>query len=96
MLAVFLAENFWERLKLPDPPRPFPNVAYYEDDRHNKWSMHELNKILRQVLVRKADGTQLHVLGGVRWQSDRFVGCMQLRVRTLDEHYGKTRQVFRI
>ena len=93
-LALFLVENFWEQLRLPDPPRPFSNVPYYEDDRHHRWSMHELNKILRRVLVRKADGTQLQVLGGVRWESDRFVGSMQLRVRTLDEHYGKTRQVF--
>ena len=93
MMAVFLVNNFWRRLRLPDPPRPQSQHFYQDDDRNLRWSMHELNKVLEQMLVPKANGTQLTVLGGVRWESDRFVGSMQLRVRTLDTHYGKKRQV---
>ena len=51
--------------------------------RSNRWSMHELNKVLEQVLVPKANGTQLTVLGGARWESDRFVGSMQQYILVL-------------
>ena len=92
MLAVFIVENFWKQLRLPDPPRP-QSQHYYEDDRKLRWSIHDLNRILQQVLVPKSNGAQLSVIGGARWESESFVGCMRLRVRTLDEHYGRTRQV---
>ena len=52
------------------------------------------SRLLDDVLVAEPDGTQLGVIGGVEWESDLFAGSMQLRVRTLDEHYGKHRQVY--
>ena len=91
-LATFLAENFPDRLRLPDPPAP-TSQRYYPDECGRNWSMHELNKVLRECVVARPDGAQLAVMGGVRWESELFRGSMGLRVRTLDKHYGKHRQV---
>ena len=93
MLAIFIFENLFRQLKLPDDP-PIPRgQAFYEDERNIRWSMHRLGQVLQEVLVPEADGTQLGVVGGIELESDKFMNMQRIRCRTLDEHYGRNRQV---
>lgn len=52
-----------------------------------------LNKVLEDVLVCEADGTDIAVLGCAEWESELFNGVTRLHVRTLDKFHGKHRRV---
>lgn len=65
----------------------------YEDRNGRKWSIGMLNKVLEDVLVCEADGTDIAVLGCAEWESELFNGVTRLHVRTLDKFHGKHRRV---
>ncbi len=49
-----------------------------------KWSIGTLNRVLRDVLVPFAYGTQTAVIGCAEWESEKFAGVTNLNVRTFD------------
>ena len=57
-LATFIVENLDEALYLPAPPPINPRQSSYKDQEGRKWRIGTLNRVLRDVLVPHADGTQ--------------------------------------
>ena len=68
-LATFIVENLADSLNLPAPPAVQPRQSSYEDRNGRKWSIGLLNKVLEDVLVCEADGTDIAVLGCAESQS---------------------------
>ena len=89
----FIVENLDEALYLPAPPPINPRQSSYKDQKGRKWSIGTLNRVLRDVLVPLADGTQIAVIGCAEWESENFAGVTNLHVRTLDMFRGSHRQV---
>lgn len=92
-LATFIVENLADSLNLPAPPAVQPRQSSYEDRNGRKWSIGLLNKVLEDVLVCEADGTDIAVVGCAEWESELFNGVTRLHVRTLDKFHGKHRRV---
>ena len=66
-LAEWIGENLQDELGFPDKRDP------------KKWSVSELNDILRNHLVRNRNGCSLLTFGCVEWESDMFRGIMRAR-----------------
>ena len=62
LFATFLVENMSETPNLPDPTILGPHQTSYTDFQGRKWSNGSLNKLLPDVLLVHADGTQLAVV----------------------------------
>ena len=80
-------------LSLLAPPAVQPRQSSYEDRKGRKWSIGLLNKVLEDVLVCEADGTDIAVVGCAEWESELFNGVTRLHFRTLDTFHGKHRRV---
>ena len=92
-LATFIVENLDEALHLPAPTPIKPRQSSYKDQKGRKWSIGTLNRVLRDVLVPLADGTQIAVIGCAEWESENFAGVTNLHIQTLDMYHGSHRQV---
>ena len=66
-LAEWIGENMQDELGFPDKRDP------------NKWSVSELNDILRKHLVRDRKGCSLRTFGCVEWESELYRGIMRAR-----------------
>jgi hypothetical protein len=66
-LAEWIGENMQDELGFPDKRDP------------NKWSVSELNDILRKHLVRDRKGCSLRTFGCVEWESELYRGIMRSR-----------------
>ncbi len=49
-----------------------------------KWSIVTLDRVLSDVRVPLADGTQTAVIGYAEWESETCAGMTNLQVRTVD------------
>jgi hypothetical protein len=66
-LAEWIGENMQDELGFPDKRDP------------NKWSVSELNDILRKHLVRDRKSCSLRTFGCVEWESELYRGIMRAR-----------------
>jgi hypothetical protein len=87
-------ENLDEALHLPAPPPIKPSQSFYGDQKGRIWSIGTLNRVLRDVLVPLADGTQTAVIGCAEWKSENFAGVTNLNVQTIDMYHRSHRQLF--
>ena len=62
-LATFIVENLADSLNLPAPPAVQPRQSSYEDMKGGKWRIGFPNKVLEDVPICEADGTDIAVQG---------------------------------
>ncbi len=65
ILSMWIVDNLFEELDLPNPPNPSSDEHHFEDQCGRKWSLRMLNFILQQVLEQDIDGTQLAATGAI-------------------------------
>ena len=82
ILSMWIVENLFEELDLPNPPNPSSDERHFEDQTGRKWSTRMLNFILQQVLEQDIDGTQLAAIGAIEHESDLFEGTPRIRYAT--------------
>ncbi len=69
-LATFIVENLNEALHFSAPPPMKPRQSSYKDQKGRKWRIGTLTRVLRDVLVPLADGTQIAVIECAEWESE--------------------------
>ena len=91
ILSMWIVDNLFEELDLPNPPNPSSDERHFEDQCGRKWITRMLNFINQQVLEQDMDGTQLAAIGANEHESVLFEGTPRIRCRS--KYRGAARKV---
>ncbi len=93
-LSTFMVENLEEALNLPAQLSIKPRQSFYQDHKGMRWSIVTLKKVLSDVLVPLADGTQPAVIECPEWESETCAGITNLMYHRSHRQVAITKQAF--